>query len=369
MKKAIMIIAALVFLVCLIGAAKASFWACFNYEERINYCNPDIEAKYRVCDVKTGCIRCMSDSSTTECYNGAFINRCNSITQNCQSVGNGSVSITELNFSVSEPDENAVYNKRSVFFDLESSKKASYYWIDNIEGRGRWKRICSGCYDFERGVSFKDGLQDITIKAIASNGEELLVSRKFFVDSSKPRIKKVLPKEKYMSTDFSVVYDEANIKSVTLNYGNYNKGYKTASLENCPSGKNKICSIDLSLEEYDGEEIFYWFEIIDIAGNSAVSKESTSIVDETFPDILNHPFYTQSGKYINFNITIKEDNLEKVSYTDLSQKRPISISLCTRLKNELCIKKKTFSAGNHVLDIEVLDKAGNAIVERISFTI
>ena len=68
-----------------------------------------------------------------------------------------------------------------------------------------------------------------------------------------------------------------------------------------------------------------------------------------------------------FDVT--EENFGEISYTDQSESRPRERRLCSRLVNGLCNVKKRFIKGHHVVDIKIMDEAGNAISERIEFDV
>ena len=71
--------------------------------------------------------------------------------------------------------------------------------------------------------------------------------------------------------------------------------------------------------------------------------------------------------YFYFNIT--EENLDEIGYIDNEDRKPRFRRLCSRLKNGICEKKKTFRRGYHNLDIQITDKAGNQIGYNIDFEI
>ncbi len=361
----------LILIVSLIGIASAEFWYCANDGERINYCNPKIPD--RTCESSLGCKYCMSDSSTSTCFNSGNWMKCNANAPNCE-FNNGGPDSTPLNFSIDDPDNNAIYNTRAIMFNLRSNKDASYYWIDNINGRGRWNRLGSRLKLFSKKVSFKDGLNDITIKAVASNGEEILFARSFYVDSKKPQIKKTWPTKDFTSGNFGVEFSEENPKSLVLKYGNSAKGIKTRNVNiaaECVLDKKKYsCDLNVNVNEFNGQSIEYWFELTDIANTKAESKHVWIEVDTQLP-IINNPnsFYNQTGKSVYFKINITEKNFDEITYFDNAQRKPVAKKLCTKLKDGLCEKKVTFNKGYHDVDIQVIDEAGNSIALNIKFDV
>lgn len=261
--------------------------------------------------------------------------------------------------------DNGVYTKQSFFLDITTSKIASISLIDNIAGTQ--KSLCPNCREYKRTYTFKEGFNDITIRAM--KGLEFKESSmEFFIDSKKPVISKTMPlPNKYAASLFRVFYDEANVQEIKLKYGNNLTGMKETILQGCESGRKKNCSIDVDLKEYDDQQIIYWFEIKDIANNVAVGKQVKIKVDETLP-VIGFFSHTSGKGYINFNMTVVEKNFFKIEYMDNSVlTKPIWKTVCSSLKNGNCFKKIYFRTGEHDVDIRVSDKAGNYAFEHINF--
>lgn len=184
---------------------------------------------------------------------------------------------------------------------------------------------------------------------------------------------KTEPRSDYASGLFQVQYSEENLAEIRIFYGNEETGFRNSSLVNCSSGEKVWCSIDVNLEDYDGERIEYYFIVKDIAGNEKRSQIRQNLnVDTTFP-ILNNPGsfwnYTSGERYVRFVLDITEENLDKIYYIDNSAENPRLRTLCSRLRDGICETRKSFSRGNHSLDIQVTDEAGNSIGEHIEFEI
>ena len=274
--------------------------------------------------------------------------------------------------TVNSPLDNAKYNSKYVLFSLATDEASTlYYSLDNGE---RWSRLASLVKSFSKSISFKDGLNNITIKAIDNNNNEYIVIRSFYVDSTKPKITKTLPGKGFANGKFEAWFTEANPFSVTLDYGNLITGRRTANVPvaSCTAIDLKgkyYCSIDVSLADYNNQNIDYKFKVVDIVGNSIESKAITLKVDSAKPVVTNSPIYTINGKYVTFKLNITEANFDKVVYMDNSLLRPSWKSLCSSLKNNVCEKKITFGRGTHNVDVKVLDDAGNEWNQIISFDI
>ena len=271
--------------------------------------------------------------------------------------------------TINNPVNNYIYNRRAILFDLISDEEGDISYMDKNDDRGIWKRICQDCLRYNNSRSFQEGWNNITIKARDVVGNTAYFDVFFFVDSKEPIIKKTSPKKNsYTDGTFFVQYYEENPKDIWLRYGNYISGFRNAKLNGCVGGKKANCSIDVNLDDYDGEEIEYSFNITDIAGNFDDSRIVKVKVDLTSP-IINYFNYNINGRYVTFNMSITEQNFDSVEYIDNSASRPRWATLCSRLKNNLCIVRKTFAYGSHNIDIQVTDKAGNAVAFPVSFVI
>ena len=270
---------------------------------------------------------------------------------------------------MNNPINNSVYNKRAVLLDLQVNEESDLSYTDNNDEDGRWKNICQGCLSYNNSRSFDEGWNNITIKAEDVLGNPSFFDVFFFVDSKKPIIKKTEPRNNaYASGEFIVTYYEENPEDVWLNYGNNATGNRSVKLLGCLGGKREECEINVSLADYDGQEIEYWFNITDIAGYFVKSRIGKVKVDVTAP-VINYLNYDIIGRYVYFNISITEQNFDVIEYYDNNDLKPRWRRLCSRLRNGSCVVRKIFSYGNHSLDIQVTDKAGNSVGENIEFVI
>jgi hypothetical protein len=259
--------------------------------------------------------------------------------------------------------EGGVFTKQSFFLDIQTNKIANIDLIDNVAESSR--NLCPNCASYQKNANFKQGFNDITIRAV--KGTEFQEKRiTFFIDNIKPRITKTLPlANKYASGDFSVVYDEANVKKVEMFYGLKGSPINT-ELSGCASGKAQTCAKTVDLTALDGKEVYYWFKITDVANMVAESKPVKIFIDKTFPVITNFN-YSVSRNSVSFNIAVDEKNMNKIAYYDNDD--PKAKTLCTSLNKGWCKKKVTFKSGPHDVDIQVSDKAGNVVSRTISFEI
>ena len=364
-KKWIIILSALFSIIIVPSFASAVFWECFAKGQVIDFCNPRVPD--RTCDSDMGCQFCMgSYNASRNCYNQGNWMACNSLTQGCTGTGNGSIDSEPPVLTVNSPTDYTYYSGRAVPFSVSANEEVDIYYYDNINGRGVWTRVCTDCFSWDGARNFNEGFNNITIKATDVMGHSSYQTVVFSVDSKKPKIKKTYPpKNEFVSSEFTVEYDEENVKEVMFYYG-----ASQQQLNGCPSGKKQQCSIDVDLSAYDGQLIEYWFTIKDIADALTESKHVFVNVDETYP-VINNPgsIYAISGRYAYFNISVTELNFDELSYYDHSDTSPRWRKLCSRLREDLCKVKKSFREGHHLLDIQITDKAGNSIGQSIEFDI
>lgn len=389
MKNKIISISLVFLLVALsISLVSAEFWSCFDRGEVYSFCNPEVNYNrcnnYDRCTCDSNrCDFCMKNYNETEnCYNQGPWNVCLGVPRECSSVGNATIDGEAPNLTINSPLQGNYYTSRSVLLDIELDERANIYYLDNINGRGKWRRICSKCYRYNRVRRFKEGFNDLTFRAKDIVGNEVYKNVSFSVDSREPRIRRTEPRRGFASGTFDVQFSEENPVSLMLYYGSVNPGQDSKELdiqEDCYIEKSRYyCSTYVDLEEYDGEEIEYYFVLEDVAGNIDESRPYELEVD-TSPPVLNNPneFWEQGEgryqKYIYFDFDITEKNFDEVSYYDYEENKPRWRRLCSRLRDGRCKKRKSFRRGLHVLDIQITDEAGNAIsidsTERVEFEV
>lgn len=347
---------------------------CLNYGESL----PDPENPRYTCFHDT-CQVC-----TTDLDNPTHPGRCNSISV-CQGLdgtvgggGGGTIDAEAPEFTVNSPTEGGVYSNRRVVFDIETNEPSTFTYTDNINGRGRIKNMARNVFSYLRALSFKDGLNDITIFANDRFGNTGEMRVTFFVDSKAPRISRTLPKKGFANGDFEVQFKEQNPERLTLVYGNDETGYRESvvDIDTCRIDRGRYyCSISVDLDEYDGQILLYYFELEDISGKGTESRPVDLSVDITAPVLLNPDTFWYQGegrnsKYIYFDMEIDEDNFDEITFIDNEARRPREKRICSRLRDDKCIKRVSFRTGHHTLDVQIVDDAGNAVsTERIVFDV
>ena len=376
----ILSVALIVLALAVMSVASAEFWACADKGERTDYCNN--YKPPRTCTSNNGCIYCMSEyREADDCYIHGVWPQCNQQPQICDLTGGNGTGVDGVApiITPTSPSNDALFSSRKVPVMFTLSETANVYYLDLINGRGRWGKLCSDCtLDYKKNVTFEEGHNLIQFKAIDPSGNEGFSGNvSFFTDSKKPKIKKTSPKKGFANGEFSVDFQEQNPAILTLYYGHNGSSSMDVPLSNCvPSGTSndkQHCEVNADLSAYNGQEIDYWFTLTDIVGNSINSKVLDLEVDLTAP-VINNPssFFTyQTGtKYVQFNLSITETNFDEViySYTD-SRGKFKEKTICSRLKEGVCGKRLSFKEGEYHLTVSAWDEAGNSVALPADFTV
>jgi len=370
--KQILIIASALLIVVVMSVSYVSAYQllCLTHGQKL----PPAPVKTRyTCDHDT-CQVCVTNhyfpTDIGLCWNQA---NCNAYNPGNGS-NNNSIDTKAPVLTVNSPTQNGKYNIKNVLFDLKTDETATFYYLDNNNGKGAYIRLAALTTSYLKSVSFKDGQQNITIKAVDTKGNPTTKNVVFWVDSTKPKITKTFPTKGFASGTFEVLFTEANPNTVTLQYGNTVKGirYANVDLTKCSiDGAGKYdCTLTVPITDYNNQDLYFMFKLTDIVGNYVESKPVTLKVDTTAP-IINNPssIIKVSGKSVDFNMSITEQNFQDVLYMDNSASNPKWQKLCTSLKKGICEKKVTFSKDDHIVDLKVEDQAGNSVTRRVEFNI
>jgi len=278
------------------------------------------------------------------------------------------------------PVNNQVYNTKKIDFiiNLTEPAKSLLYSIKC----GTFKTLCTNCDSYgilpKKSKSFSEGKHSILFKAVFNpegtieDGGIYQETVSFIIDTRAPRITTTLPKKGFADGYFEVQFKEDNPKEVWLNYGNEETGFRQekVNLKDCfDPDRKEHCVMKVNLSDYTEQDITYWFNITDILNRVDQSKPIHLKVDISKP-VINSFDYTINKRKVTFNLDISEENFDKVSYIDYTNKKPKLKILCSSLRGNKCIKAKTFSKGSHKIDLQVLDEAENlAEIKNIEFEI
>lgn len=336
---------------------------------KFSECNPGI--RDYTC-TSTSCNICASICSNGA-YGPASPNTCNALGLSCTYL-DGSVDQQPSVLTILHPTEGKVYKSKAQLLNLEADEIVSIYYA-YPDSRGRWSPICSRCTSYSGKRSFKEGANNLTFRTRDLFGNTAYFNLSFVIDSQKPRISKTTPSGGFAASDFYLEFKELNPVSLIFHYGNDISGRKSLSLNinsDCVQDLNDKakfkCRRYVNVEEYDSETIQYFFNLTDIAGNSFVSRTINLNID-TSPPIINALDHSIKGRAVTFILNITEPNFDATEYIDNSAPRPMWRTLCSSLSKGICKKVQTFSIGNHEIDIQVTDDAGNTAGQSVSFDI
>ena len=195
----------------------------------------------------------------------------------------------------------------------------------------------------------------------------------FFVDTKKPKILKTEPIRDFASGIFYVKFQEENPTELILYYGSLNSGFNTKKIdipsECSPDNRNNYeCATSIDLTSYDGQKVDYYFSISDIKNQSESSKKIRLDVDTTLPKI-NSINYSLSLRVAEISVDIIEANFAEATYINQADLNPREKRLCSTLKNGICKGRVTLNYGNNLIEIHVIDKAGNAVGQNVETTL
>ena len=275
-----------------------------------------------------------------------------------------------FNISVFSPTE-IIYGEKGIVFNISSTNELNLLeYIDYSDSRPGWKKLCVYCSNYNKKKTFaKDGIHNITIKAIDLYKQTKEENILFSIDSKKPKIAKTLPgkNKETNGENFYVKYSEDNLKEIAV-YLNSSGNITRINATGCnQSGKNKECYIDLDLSMYNGKNIEYWFVVSDYI-REASSKSFRVFVDTTAPVLIvnnpkNNTIYLSDK--VKFNLTSSES--VTLGYFENSAYR----KLCTNCDSygKSLLKTIKFSEGGHNILIRAEDDAGNKDEETVGFIV
>lgn len=279
--------------------------------------------------------------------------------------------IVSFSLTVNSPEE-FVYDSRRVPFNLTTTievEEISYINFD--DSRPRERTICRNCDEYgnerRRTKTLNEGRNEIMFIAVDEFDNRKEKNVTLFVDSRDPRIRSYEPERGFASGNFSVEFDELNPEALSLHYGNLDdfRTYNVNLTSDCVLDRRYECSVWVDLTDYDEQEIEYYFNLTDIAKNNDQSRKTDLDVDMTDP-IVNSFSFERDGRRINFVFNITEINFDEVNYIDSSEDRPREKTLCSRLDEGICEKRLSLSDGQHEIEFEILDGAGNMVMRNAS---
>ena len=368
---------ALILGVFLISFASAEFWVCFGEGEVRDYCDNQFGVPYKpskTCSTEL-CLFCASVYNPVEnCYIHGVWNTCLNSPPDCsETAQNVTYDGTPPEFNLSSPSEGELFTDRNVLVEFFLSEESHVYYTILNDEPVRETRICYECgpsygkfpaFSDER--IFDDGLKEVMFRATDLVGNDAYRNVSFFVDSKNPVIKDISPDNgKYSSGEFMVWFNEQNPVELKLfvNYaGGVDEYLVNLGTECAPDRYDTLCTTDINMNKYNGQDIAYHFEIEDIVGNRDISGEEIVKVDSTIP-VIRSIREVRDRRYIYFELNYTEENLENIEYVDLLDSRARPKDLCRYPENGVCYGKVTLRNGPHDIQFTVMDEAGNVASE------
>ena len=264
------------------------------------------------------------------------------------------IDLSPISLSINNP-ANTSYNDGSLIVNISTSKNADIYKsLDNSS----YLKLCSSCQDFQKIFSFSEGSHFFSVKAVNGASMEDIKNVSFFIDTIMPQVISTIPeKSEFVSEgNFSIIYKEINLKSITLNYRpNTSSGYSNVSLACIPSkdAKTQQCSTLLNLTGFNGLGLEYYFELSD-GLNEINSSRINFDADTAIPSIIiNSPAASSNYSKKQILLDISANELATLSYID----NETEIALCRNCKS--FNNTKSFKDGLHNFTLIATDKAGN----------
>lgn len=292
-------------------------------------------------------------------------NVCNGLATGCSETNGTQVDTKAPQLTIINPVQGEIYKERATSLVIQTDEPSDISYTDLVNGRGRWNNICKQCSSYTNKRSFKEGQNNLMFKALDESGNSVYKNMSFFLDTQKPRISKTEPKKGFTSGIFNIEFKEDNPETLMLHYGNDVQGFQEKTLnlnDECTTQKGRTsCETTVPIEAYDGQQISYWFHLIDLADNEVMSKPINLDVDTTLPLIFVMN-YTIDKNSVLFTVGVIDQNFDSIEYIDNSASRPVWRTLCSSLKDNMCIKKVSgLKSGIHEVFGQVNDKAGNSI--------
>ncbi len=327
-------------------------------------CNPDMEPRSGPLNI---CMHVLDNGKICP----ASINSCNNLNLGCtNSGGNATIDETAPIVIISSPVAGEIYSDKSVLLDANPNERSTMAYTDNSDPNSGWKQICSSCTSYSQERTFKEGFNNITLRAADGSGNIAYYDFSFYVDSGKPKMGKTEPKSGFASGMFYAEFQEQNPLNFKLKYGNIDSAFREESIDigsDCTNENGKYkCNVTVDLSDFDEETIEYNFEIEDIAHNIAVSKTIFLLVDYSAP-VINSLGYVIEGKNVIFSIDVTEQNIDKIVYIENNDPKAKEKTICSGPQSNLCEKKVSFKDGNHDINVTAKDKAGNKATQNLFF--
>jgi len=258
--------------------------------------------------------------------------------------------------NVNSPLQDGNYDERRVLVDIDVSEMVDeLQYSDDGE---KYSRLCRDCDSVSKLIPFRDGATSLIIKAIKEN-EQAEKTVEFNVDTQLPRIIETEPSD-IAGGEFKVRYNENDLRNVEWYYdGNM------VELNNCESGRNKECSVNVDLSSYDGQEIEYYFKIYDAINSD--QSDTKQVFVEASAAVINIVSPMENVEYSNNRLPVMIALNKEVESLEYSLNGDNFRNLCTRCSEYN--RDKIFEEGTNQLLVRAIDYAGNVNEESTEFIV
>jgi hypothetical protein len=258
---------------------------------------------------------------------------------------------------------NKTYDSQRLWINVTTNQKMKY--IYRALNSKTFSLVCRDCDSYSYRYYMREGLNNLTIKAVDYEGNKTYENVIFTVDSKEPVIIKIEPKNKEFVkgiANFTVTYDEDSVKNITLFYGTIGNMNQYV-MYNCTSGRDQECTATRDLKQFDNQTIQYYFVVYSYYRNGTSSTYNVTVDNKVPLVTINSPENkTYNTHSIKLNATVSE-HVKLMKSVDGGR----FATLCNNCN--LTYTTSYFRDGIHNVTFLAVDKAGNEGYASAVFTV
>jgi len=260
--------------------------------------------------------------------------------------------------------QDGLYSTTKIPVKMHSAEKVVMAYALN---GGKEKKLCSSCQEYNNNVSISDGAYNIDFLTRDLAGNINVISKYIVVDTLNPKITKTTPLSgKYANNQgFTIYYDEANVEEVRLYFKRAGTtAYATIAKNDCPTGLKQSCKIEVSLGSYNGQNMDYYFEVVDIKGNVVASPVVNVKVDGSLATLnIIRPTnnFAVTSSTVGYQLSASE-KLASVSYIINNDKKGFLCTSCQTRTSSMPVPFK----GQNVITFIGQEYSGNLITKTVT---
>ncbi len=228
----------------------------------------------------------------------------------------------------------------------------------------KFSKLCGPCDQSKSYIKiFSTTGKDEKYTLKIMNGDNKNETKTFTIDNKNPKVLAVSPNpnkynsvQKFISDKFNINISESNFNKTKLFTRKLSEASFTSNEMSCSNLSNNEKNCSLTLSGYtNNDQIYFYFNITDKAGNYETTSVGLATLDFTSP-IISVISPTNQPQQKRFSLAIGTDEPSDILYKfDNAQKYNKLCSGCTYSTRQI-----TLSSGQHSLDILAKDKAGNS---------